>query len=110
MAGLNSNVLHDNTAQNNPPSLFLSPDVDDASPGPPNPGTACHSPRRRCRKVAAPQVVDRQSYTNTNILIIIMIQMQSRVPVKNGNKRLYPAKITRELLLCATATTTTKFF
>ena len=33
--------------------------------------------------------------------------MQSRVPVKNGNKRLYPAKITRELLLCATSTTTT---
>ena len=32
--------------------------------------------------------------------------MQSRVPVKNGNNRLYPAQITRELLLCATATTT----
>ena len=32
--------------------------------------------------------------------------MQSRVPVKNGNKRLYPAKITCELQLCATATTT----
>ena len=36
-----------------------------------------------------------------------MIQMQSRLPVKNGNKLLYPAKITRELMLCATATTTT---
>ena len=52
--------------------------------------------------------MDRQPHTTTaNIPIIIMIQMQSRVPVKNGNKRLYPAKITRELLLCATATTTT---
>ena len=33
--------------------------------------------------------------------------MQSRVPVRNGIKRPYPDKITRELLLCATATTTT---
>ena len=33
--------------------------------------------------------------------------MQSRVPVENGNKRLYHAKIIRELLLCATARTTT---
>ena len=36
-----------------------------------------------------------------------MIQVQSKVPAKNGNKSLYPAKITRELLLCAKATTTT---
>ena len=48
-------VLHDGTAQNNPPSLPLSPDVDDAPPCPPNPGAACHSSRRRCRKVTAPQ-------------------------------------------------------
>ena len=33
--------------------------------------------------------------------------MQSRVPVKNGDKKLYSAKITRELLLYATATTLT---
>ena len=46
---------HDRTAQNNPPSLPLSPDINDAPPGPPNPGNACHSPRLRCRKVAAPQ-------------------------------------------------------
>ena len=31
--------------------------------------------------------------------------MQFGVPVKNGNKRLYPAKITCELQLCAAATT-----
>ena len=48
-------VLRYCTAQNNPPSLPLSSDVDDAHPGPPNPGTACHSPRRRCREVAATQ-------------------------------------------------------
>ena len=36
-----------------------------------------------------------------------MIQVQSKVRAKNGNKSLYPAKITRELLLCAKATTTT---
>ena len=36
---------------------------------------------------------------------IIMIQLQTRVPDKNGNKRLYPAKITRKLLLCAVPTT-----
>ena len=31
----------------------------------------------------------------------------AREPVKNGNKRLYPAKITCEMQLCATATSTT---
>ena len=40
-------VLHDHTAQNNPPSLPFSPDVDDAPPGPPNPEAACHSPWRK---------------------------------------------------------------
>ena len=48
-------VQQDHTAQNNPPSLSLSRDVDDAPPSPLNPGTSCHSPWRRCKKVAAPQ-------------------------------------------------------
>ena len=46
-------VIHDRTSQNNPPSLLFSAGVDDAPPGPPNPRSVCHSPRRRCRKVAA---------------------------------------------------------
>ena len=49
-------VLHDHIAQNNPPSFPFSLVDDDAPPGLPNPGIPCHSPRRRCRKVAAPQV------------------------------------------------------
>ena len=48
-------VLQDHFAQNSPPSLPLSPDINDAPPGPPNPGTACHSQWCRCRKIAAPQ-------------------------------------------------------
>ena len=47
-------VLHDDTAQNNPPSLEFSLDVYNASPDPPGPGTACHLAWRRCREVAAP--------------------------------------------------------
>ena len=57
-------VLHNRTAHNSLPSLPLSPDVDDAPPGPPNPGTSCHSPRCRCRKVAAPQASCGQAATH----------------------------------------------
>ena len=94
MAGLNSISPTQPHCTAYPPSLPLSPDADDAPPGPPNPGTACHSPRQDVDAEKSPhkKVVDRQSHT-TNIPIII-IQMQSRVPVKNVNKRLYPAKIT----------------
>ena len=48
------------------------------------------------------------SHTTTNISIFIMIYA-TKVPVKNGNKRLYPAKITCELQLCATPTTSSSF-
>ena len=86
-------------------SLHLSLDVDDAPPGPPNPGINPHVIHHGVDAERSPhhkQVVDRQSHTTTNIPII-MLQIQSRVPFKNGNKLLYAAKITRELLLCATA-------
>ena len=59
-----------------------------------------------CDDIYFTNIYFRQSHTTTNIPII-MIQIQSMVPVKNGNKHIYPAKITRELLLCVTATTTT---
>ena len=36
--------------------------------------------------------------------------MATKVSVKNGNKRRYPAKITCELQLCATTTATTTDF
>ena len=39
------------------------------------------------------QVVDRQSHTTTNVPIIIMIQMQSRVPVKTSISACIPPKL-----------------
>ena len=36
------------------------------------------------------------------------MQLGYQLKTKNGKKRLYPAKITCEMELCATATTTTK--
>ena len=50
MSTFTARLTGDNTT-----SLPLSPDIDDAPPGPPNPGTACHSQWRRCKKVTAPQ-------------------------------------------------------
>ena len=44
---------------------------------------------------------------NTNILILLY-KCNWGVPFENGNKRLYPAKTTCELQLCATATITTE--
>ena len=68
-------------------SLPLSPDVDDKPPGPPNPGPhVIHHGVDPERSPHHKQVVDRQSRTSkytynydTNA---------TRVPVKNGNKRL----------------------
>ena len=98
-------VLHDRTARNNPPSFSLILTMPLLVPL--TRGT--HVIHRGVDAERSPhhkQVVVRQSHITTNIPII-MIQMQSRVPVKNGNKCLYSAKFTRELLLCATASTTT---
>ena len=97
-------VLHDHTTQNNPHSLPFSADVDDAPPGPLT--HVIHHGVDAERSPHHKQIVDRQSHTTTNIPVIIMIKMQSRVPVKNRTKQLYPDEITRELLLCATTTKT----
>ena len=51
---LKPTVQHNHTAQNNPPSLPLSPMLTMPLLRP-NPRTACHSLWRRCKKVAAPQ-------------------------------------------------------
>ena len=100
-------ALQERNSPNNPPSLQFSLDVDDHTPGPPNLGSACHSPQRRRKKSPhQKQVVDTKSHTTNNITIML-IKIQSMVPVNYGNKRLYPTKVTRKLKLGATTTKTT---
>ena len=72
-----ASVLQDHFAQNSPPSLPLSPDIDDAPPGPLTPGPhVIHNGVDAERSPHHKQVVDRQSHSATNISIIIIMQMQ----------------------------------
>ena len=107
MAGLNSisPTRPHNTAQNNPPSLPLSPDVDDAPPGPVNRGPyVIHHGVDAERLPHHKKVVDRLYY---QYIYFYYDTNATRVAVENDIKLGYHAKITCSLQLCATATTTT---
>ena len=69
-------VQDDHTAQNSPPSLPLSPDVNDDPPDPLTRGPhVIHHGVDSRRSPHQKQDVYRQSQTTTNISIFIMIQM-----------------------------------
>ena len=93
-------VLQEHTAENNPPSLPLSPDVDDAPSFPLTRGPHfIHYDVDAKRLTHHKQVVVRQSHTITKISII-MIQMQPGYQLKTAVSAYIPPKNLQMAALC----------
>ena len=103
-------VPHDHIEQITPTFLSVSSMLRmPLLPPPPNPGPhVTHHEADQERSPHHTQVVDSQSHYYYNYFTIFIYHTNAtKIPVKNSNKRRYPAKITCELQLCATAKTTT---
>ena len=86
-------VQHNHTAQNNPPSLPRSPDVEDSHPAPLT--RVPHCIRHIVDAASSPhhKQVWIGSHTTTNISIFIMIQMQLGYQFKTPISACIPQKL-----------------